>query len=180
MKYIVLFILVAVISFSIFLANYLGAFQNVVVTEGERGPIRLVYLDFMGPYHKTVTAIERVEEWFKLNHLNCRFSFGEYLDKPDSKEENRLRSRGGCLVEEGLVLPKLPSDFHEETRPAQHYVIAEFMGSPGIGPFKVYPKVNDYIEAKRKSPFGPILEIYEILNHSEKNSMKTTYLFLYK
>ena len=180
MKYVILFVIVSALSFCVFLANYLGAFRPVEVLEGDRGPLRMVYLDYMGPYHKTVSAIEKVEKWFAEQKLPCQQSYGEYLDKPDSKEENRLRSRGGCLIPETLKLPPLPPEFKEEIRPLKHYVIAEFFGSPGIGPFKVYPKVNDYIAAKRKKPLGSAIEIYEILNASQNDSMKTTYLIPYE
>jgi hypothetical protein len=40
--------------------------------------------------------------------------------------------------------------------------------------------VNDYIAAKRKKPLGSAIEIYEILNASQNDSMKTTYLIPYE
>ncbi|MFS4457835.1 GyrI-like domain-containing protein [Bdellovibrio sp. HCB2-146] len=175
MKYVLVFILVAIVSFGLFLSNYLGAFKGVDISQGPQGPLQLVYIDYMGPYHKISKEIEKVENFFKAQGTPCGRSFGEYLDDPQSVEEARLRAKAGCVVEQ--VPANLPEGFKTETLPSKNYVIATFTGSPGIGPLKVYPKVNKFMLEKGLKQSGPVLEIYEIHSITEKNAMTTTYLF---
>lgn len=175
MKYILFFVLVVLISFGLFLANYLGAFKGVDITSAQQGPFITVYIEHVGPYHKVNKIIEKVEQEMKAKNTACGRTFGEYLDDPRQVEEARLRSKVGCIVDkapEGLT-----EDFKVGEIPARQYVIATFTGSPGIGPMKVYPKVNDYMLKQNVKQSGAVVEIYEIHSITEKNAMTTTYLF---
>ncbi len=175
MKYIIVFVTVAVISFGLFLANYLGAFKGVDISEATQGPFKTVYLEHVGPYHKVNKIIERVEKYMASQGAPCGRTFGEYMDDPQTVEEARLRSKVGCLVE--TVPANLPEDFKSGEIPQRKYVVAVFTGSPGIGPLKVYPRVNDYMIKQNLKQTGAIIEIYEIHSITEKNAMTTTYLF---
>lgn len=175
MKYILVFIFVAVISFGLFLANYLGAFKGVTISQAEQGPFKTVYIEHVGPYHKVSKVIEKVENYMKSQGAPCKRSFGEYMDDPEKVEEARLRSKVGCLVE--AVPTNLPENMRAGEIPQRKYVIAVFTGSPGIGPLKVYPRVNDYMIKNKLQQTGAIIEIYEIMSITEKNAMTTTYLF---
>lgn len=187
LKYVVVFILATFISFSSYMAFYLGAFKSVEIRNQESGPYLMVYLDHMGPYHKIVSKIEEVEKWSKENQFDCRLSFGEYFDNPDTVEEARLKSIGGCLIElnssdnsDQLAqqwIQKLKAPMKVKIVPKQNYVFAEFFGSPGIGPIKVYPKVEEFIQERKLQRHSSIIEIYEILDRNEKNQMRTQYLF---
>lgn len=178
MKYVLIFVIMVMISFGSYVAYYLGAYKTVTVSEATMGPYTLVYLDHVGPYHKIAPVIAQVESWMKEHKYDCSLSFGQYLDNPREEEEARLKSRGGCLVKD---VPKdLPADYKVLTLPAQKYVTASFDGSPGIGPIKVYPKVNKYIIEKGLNQDGPVMEIYDIHATNEKNDMTTTYLFWVK
>lgn len=187
LRYLIVFIIVTLISFSLYMAQYLGAFKTVEIRNQESGPFVMVYLDHMGPYHKIVAKIEEVEKWAKTNQFDCHLSFGEYLDNPDVVEEARLKSRGGCILEvqlsedPALVEKKwaalLQPPLKIKTVPRMNYVRAEFLGSPGIGPLKVYPKVDAFIKERNLKRQSSIIEIYEILDHSAKNQMRTIYLF---
>jgi effector-binding domain-containing protein len=172
LRHFLIAVVLAVLTLGIWLANYLGGFKPVDITEGERGPYKMVYADHTGSYHTTVQAINQVEAWAKEQKVDCTESFGEYIDDANRVEEDRLRSRGGCIVHE---LPKeLPAELKTREIPLRKYVIAQFEGSPGIGPLKVYPKVESYMQERGMALDGAVIEIYVI--HSEK-AMTTTYLF---
>jgi AraC family transcriptional regulator len=151
----------------------LGTFKEVTVSEGNKGPYKIVFKNHVGAYHKIVPVIESVEKWAKENGESCHLSFGEFLDDPDKVEEDRLRSIAGCMVEKTWDFV-LPAGFGFRELPSRFYVIAEFEGAPSIGPFKVYPRAKEYIEAHNYKMSGSIMEIYEILSPEK---VKTTYLF---
>lgn len=176
MRYLLLFVAVAIAAFSVFLATYLGAFKGVDISQGPQGPFLTVYLEHVGPYHKVNKVIERVEKYMKQTYdVTCGRTFGEYLDDPQVVEEARLRAKVGCLVEK--IPDNLPEELKSGTIEGRDYVVAVFSGSPGIGPLKVYPKVNDFMLKQGVKQSGPVIEIYEIHSITEKNAMTTTYLF---
>lgn len=168
----VIAVILAVITIAIWLSIYLGGFKPVEITEAEKGPYKMVYQDHTGSYHTTVQAIEAVEAWAREKKVDCTESFGEYIDDANRVEESRLRSRGGCIVNE-IPLP-LPPALKIREIPKRKYVMALFEGSPGIGPMKVYPKAESYMRERGQVLDGAVIEIYVI--HSEK-AMTTTYLF---
>ncbi|HEY8271406.1 MAG TPA: GyrI-like domain-containing protein [Pseudobdellovibrionaceae bacterium] len=165
-------VLLVVISIGAWLFYYLGAFKPVDIREVQKEPMKMIYKDHTGPYYKIVAVIQEVETWAKAHNVDCSESFGEYIDDANVVEEARLRSHGGCIVKE--FPPNLPEGIKTREVPARKYVMAIFNGSPGIGPMKVYPKVESYMHEHHLTMDGAILEIYVI--HSEK-AMTTTYLF---
>ena len=171
-SYFVLPLLIALIAYAAHVLNYVGAFKPVLISEKNAGPFLMIYKDHSGPYHKIVPVIEEVEQWAKAHGLDCKLSFGEYLDNPDVTEEGRLRSHGGCLVSEFPT--NLPEGFKTQTIPEKNYVTAIFEGSPGIGPLKVYPKVFNYFEENRLKRSDSVIEVYEVRG---SESMVTTYYF---
>ncbi|HWU42710.1 MAG TPA: GyrI-like domain-containing protein [Bdellovibrio sp.] len=175
MKYVLLFVIAAIVSFGLYLSSYLGAFKSVEISQGTQGPMKIVYIDHVGPYHKMNKDIEVVENFFKSLGKPCGRTFGEYLDDPQVVEEARLRAKAGCVVDE--IPANLPADFKSGEFTSGSYVIAIFTGSPGIGPLKVYPKVNDFMKDHHLQQNGAVIEIYEIHSITEKNAMTTTYLF---
>ncbi len=106
------------------------------------------------------------------NNLSCARTFGEYLDNPEAIDQDRLRSRGGCVLSTAYQ-GKLPDGMHYEERPANRYVVGRFTGSPSIGPFKVYPKIFAYLDSQRLKSTGTNLEVYTV-NGEE---VSTEYLF---
>jgi len=165
-------VLLVIVTIAVWLFYYLGAFKSVDITEVERGPLKMIYKEHTGSYHKIVNVIEEVEKWAKANNVDCTESFGEYIDDANAVEEARLRSRGGCLVSDFPA--NLPAEFKTREIPVRKYVQAIFEGSPGIGPIKVYPKAETYMKDRQIVMDGAVIEIYVI--HSEK-AMTTTYLF---
>ncbi len=167
--------------FILYIMQYTGAFKSVTIGLDTRGPYTVIYLDHIGAYHQIVSKIQQVETWAKDNKLKCRLSFGEYFDNPDLVEEGRLKSRGGCLIdplvpEEQAIFKdlKLPTDFKSAIIPETKAVIALFSGTPGIGPMKVYPKAEEFIQKGQLKKKGFVIEIYEVFDHK---SMNTTYLW---
>ncbi len=162
-----------ILLFIAYLAFYLGAFKPVTIDMGEFGPFHLVYTKHLGAYHKIVPVIESVEQWVKTQNESCAQSFGEFLDDPKQMEQERLRSHGGCLVNQPLQTP-LPAEFEQRTLPSQFFIRAHFEGSPAIGPYKVYLKAQNLMREKGLVPNGPVFEIYELLPNQK---IKTTYYF---
>jgi AraC family transcriptional regulator len=175
LKYALFFVAIVILSFGGFVAYHVGAMKPVLISEEDRPEMHGLYMNYVGPYHKTVSVIEKIESWAKENKVDCHLSYGEYLQDPQNVEEARLKSRGGCLVKD---LPwKMPEDFHTMVYAKRHYVVATFDGAPGIGPLKVYPKVAEYLKEKSLQQSGPVMEVYEIHTRAETASMTTTYLF---
>jgi hypothetical protein len=162
----------AILCLIAYLAVHLGAFKPVTLDMGEFGPYQLIYKKHLGAYHKIVPVIEDVEKWVRTQGENCRLSFGEYIDNPKAVEQARLRSNGGCIVSKSLS--NLPPEFEQRELPKQFFIRGQFDGSPAIGPYKVYLKASEMMEAKSLIPNGPVFELYEILPN---NKMKTEYLF---
>lgn len=171
-RYLILAILGIIVAFAFSLMIYLGVFKPVVFSEGRQGPFKLIYKEHTGSYHKIVSKLQEVESWAKQNNIDCSKSFGMYLDDPEKTEESRLRSYGGCLVTE--IPSTLPEDIKSKELPERLYLMAQFEGSPAIGPFKVYPKIQKQLKDNNQTLIDGVLEVYVI--HSEKE-MTTTYYF---
>ena len=116
------------------------------------------------------------EAWAKSIGEKCAISFGEYIDNPETTDEDRLRSRGGCVLSSAEVLngKSLPAGYSIANYDKRLAVVATFGGSPSIGPWKVYPKAKEFIEAERLSIAGPVLELYEVLSPT---TGRTRYVF---
>lgn len=173
LRYLVSATFFIILLFLTYFAFYLGAFKPVAIDMGEFGPLNLVYKNHLGAYHKIVPLIESVEQWVKTQGEACNQSFGEFIDDPKQVEQERLRSHAGCVLKKPINTP-LPPEFEQRTIPLQFFIRAHFGGSPAIGPYKVYLKVQNLMSEKGLVPNGPVFEIYEILPDQK---MITTYYF---
>lgn len=174
MRVLVLLIFGTIAVFAGGLALRLGVLKDVRVTEAEEGPYRQVYAKHTGAYHKIVGVLDKAEAWAEDNGEKCELSFGEFLDDPQTVDEDRLRSVAGCIVEKDWSQETLPEGFFYREVPRKKYVIALFDGAPSISPYKVYPKALAYIGEKKMKIAGPITEIYRIIID---NAVETKYLF---
>lgn len=172
MRKILLLIFLTLSLFAVWASFSLGFFKKVSIVESDYPEIKLIFKDHVGPYHKIIDAIEPVEKWAQENKIPCDKSFGQYLDDPEIVDHDRLKSRGGCIVSE--VPNTLPEGFQSLVVPAQKYVLAEFLGSPAIGPYKVYNHIAAYFNERHWERELAVLEIYERYN---KDQIKTIYLF---
>lgn len=154
-------LIIALFGLAAYLFFYLGVNKPVSVELEERGPFHFIYKNHLGAYHEIGPVISAVESWAAEKHLDCPLTFGEYLDDPDAVDQDRLHSRGGCILNEKPSL-ELPEGLTYEERARKHYAVGRFEGSPAIGPWKAYPKIKDFIETRRLKASGTVLETYLI------------------
>lgn len=183
LKWIIGGLVAAAIGYAYYVANYVGAFKPVEIKQILGQTFYLLGKTHIGPYHKIVSSIESVESWAKSKNLDCAQTFGLYLDDPTNVEEARLQSFGGCVLTEekfddfkNKKSPDqiIPQDFELREFASTSFIQADFSGSPGIGPLKVYPKIQDYIQDHQLKSLGKVLERYTLIPGSP---MTTTYFF---
>lgn len=156
-----------------YLYHHLGGWREVVVDQTEQPALVLLYQVHRGAYHHINAVITAVETWAKDNQIPCARTFGEYLDDPRAVSEERLTSHGGCLLGETLRPEILPEGFFIETKPPAAYVRGQFQGSPAIGPWRVYPRLHQFIEQNGLKSSTRAIEIYTML---PEGGMATEYL----
>lgn len=157
----------------------LGSFKDVTIEHKmKNGPFTVVAREHLGAYHKIAAMIVEMETWARSHGEPCNITFGEYFDNPEQTDEDRLRSRGGCVVtnpQNTEALKKvLAPNMTLETIEIPDALVAEFEGSPAIGPLKVYPKAFAYMQEHDLVSAGPVLELYEVLNST---AGRTQYFF---
>ena len=164
----------AILAFSVFMYFRLGMNKTVMLEAREAGPFKTLYQKHTGPYYKIAEKIEFVEKWALANGVSCSKTFGQYIDDPQSVDEDRLQSEGGCIVEdmpsdlkplEGMIVGEIAK---------RKYLMAKFDGAPSVGPYTVYPKAFEWLSKNSMTLDGPIVEIYNVLNAKE---VVTEYLF---
>lgn len=179
-KHTLIALFIGLVSFIIYLMVHLGVWKNPEISMMETKPRKLLVKNHLGAYHKINPIIQSVESFAKKFELECSETFGEYLDDPTVINEDRLRSRGGCIVpfETDFINTKFTAaDLKQEDLelielPAAKYVTAVFTGSPAIGPYKVYPKIDRYMQNHKLVRKGSVMEVYKITSATE---MTTTY-----
>ncbi|NUM59626.1 MAG: GyrI-like domain-containing protein [Bdellovibrionaceae bacterium] len=176
MRKIFLGIIISLIIISFWALISLGFFKEVTIKEATYPELNLIFKEHIGPYHKILPTLEEVEKWAEQNKLDCKKSFAHFLDDPGIKEHSRLKSHVGCWIEEAKNLP-LPDPLQRKILPGQKYIVAEFLGSPAIGPFKVYGTAKEYFVEHKWSMQEDVIEIYE---RYDQDKLKTYYLFKIK
>ncbi|MBX3040482.1 MAG: GyrI-like domain-containing protein [Bdellovibrionaceae bacterium] len=150
-----------------------GVFLPVTFNVKSEGPVILMGVGHVGPYHTVLSSLQKVEAFAKDNQLSCSTTFGEYLDDPNIVEVERLKSFVGCVLTEKPSMP-LPEDFRISERPSRSYLIATFHGSPALGPYKVYGKAHETMEKQGLTADGSVIELYRM---EADGSMTTLYYF---
>ncbi|MCB0393056.1 MAG: GyrI-like domain-containing protein [Bdellovibrionales bacterium] len=175
MKIIIAFTVCALLGFLATVAIYLGAFKEVHIEKTYVPNLHLIYKLHTGAYHKIGKSIEEVEKWAKEKGLNCDISFGEYFMDPKSVDESLLRSHAGCVTKDTYE-GELPNEWNQRDLEESPALLAHFDGSPAIGPYKVYPKVNEYLKQQGLGEYQSVFEIYSLVN----DHFSTQYYFLLK
>jgi AraC family transcriptional regulator len=170
-KTLLLSIATVLVTLCVYLYIHLGIAKPVSLKVEKRGPFSLLFKPHMGPYYLINGVIKEVESWALSHNIACSKTFGEYIDNPATVDEDRLRSRGGCVLTTPIETP--PQELEYQNRGERLYVVAEFSGSPAVSPYKVYPKVQEYLIEQRLKSSGPVVEIYTV----NGNQMTTEYLF---
>lgn len=170
-------ILLAMAAFVVYRTGY---FKPVDIASGEQGPFYLVYKVHHGPYHKIAPVIDEVEKEFQDNDIDCPLAFGRYIHDPDTVEQDRLESHGGCAFTN--LSPEVESlakakNFNIDPVEKKEYLVAHFEGSPSIGPMKVYPYVKEWMNKYGYKRQGPVIELYQTTG---PDSVHTRYLFTYQ
>lgn len=132
--------------------------------------MHLIYKEHRGPYHRINNIIKEVEEWAEIENIDCPKTFGEYFDDPSRIDPDRLKSHGGCVVNQKPE--SLPVHIKYKYHEPKVYLKAYFEGSPAIGPMKVYPAIQDWLFKNEIQQNGAILETYTVYG----DNMKTEYL----
>lgn len=160
-----------------FAAYRTGYFKEVTISSGQKGPFQLYYREHLGPYHKIIPLIEEVETKMKETGSPCPWAFGRFFDDPKIVDHDRLRSHAGCAFPGTEGGPLTPEGIKSETLPSAEYLLATFNGSPSIGPFVVYPKIEEWCQTYGYQIVSPVVELYKTL---PDGSILTTYLFRYQ
>ena len=150
----------------------MGVFKPVQIREETVGPFFLVGQEHVGPYYEISKAIQEVEKWAQARNIDCRRSFGHFLDDPEIVEHERLRSVGGCVVDQ--VPESLPSDFKTIILPSEKYIVAYYAGASALGPWKVYAPVYSELRQRQISRPSVVTEFYYFDSNHE---FLTQYLF---
>lgn len=161
----IFFVLISACVFAATVFFRLGGHKSVHIERRMADELTVVYQAHLGPYHRINDVIVAVEQWTQSMNLPCPKTFGEFLDDPRLVEERRLRSNAGCVVPvkpEKLTQSEEPGAMQAKTFPARDAVVATFKGAPSIGPLKVYPAVEDWLEENDLKISGPVIEVYTI------------------
>jgi len=154
---------IGIISFVFFMgligvAWYMGAFSSVSVTTAEKGPYYFVYLEHLGPYYQIQNKIIMVEKYLSDNNIQTLHSAGIYFDNPAEVAENELKSYGGFVVKDSVVINE-PYKFLKIDR--RQVVVAGIEALPMIAPFKIYPAFQEWLgNNKNVEIVAPPLELY--------------------
>ncbi len=172
-----LLILLGMVAFVVYRTGY---FKPVTITSGQQGPFFLAYKTHEGPYHKIAPVIDGVEQYFKSKNIDCPFAFGRYLHDPNTVPHDRLLSHGGCvfpILSSEVKAALLEGELQLEEVEKKEYLVAHFEGSPSVGPLKVYPYVQQWLEKYGYKQEGPVIELYQTTG---EDAVHTRYLFQYR
>ncbi len=155
---------------------YFGILQEVTIQEQEIGPLKIVYETHLGDYSNVGEIQDKIYSSLREDGINTTKGFGIYYDNPKEVEKSLLRSETGVIIEEKDYsrISELRVKYNVKDIPKAKNVIATFpyrnKYSIMFGVFKVYPKLNKYIEEKNYKP-SPAMEIYD------KENQRIVYLF---
>ncbi len=170
--------IVALVVAAVLWGSYnLGAFKPVLISTADSGPFYLMGKHHTGAYYEISPVITEVETWAQKNGFTCVMTFGLYQDDPGIVENERLRSFGGCLLNQAewdrILKTTLPPDYKVDQFPQNNYLLASFDGSPWIGPYKVYSKAGRELAKEGKTELFPVLEVYR----TDGKRIQTVYYF---
>ena len=166
-KFYLIIILIAGFTFGLY---YLGIIQDVQINEQEIGPLKVVYETYLGDYSNTGEIRDRIYSSLIADGINSTKSFGVYYDNPKEVKKSRLRSETGVIIEEADYsrIMELKGKYNVKDVPKVKNIVTTFPYhgdiSIWLGVFKVYPKLNSYIEEKNYKQ-SPVMEIYDTENN---------------
>lgn len=129
------------------------------VKRERRGPIKLAYIEHVGPYDKIPFSeyLGRLYEWAKENHVRPGFyPLGMFQDSPDTTPQENLRSEIGIQVygearaSNGILIKELPD---------MDVASISHKGPSGDYP-QTYKELSDWITNHGYEWTGPSMELY--------------------
>jgi AraC family transcriptional regulator len=160
---IILFFIISIISIITIMIFRLGFFEEVQIEQVQGQRFHLLFKQRLGPYHKIIKDLQFVEHWAKKNKIDCKTTFGEFLDNPDLTPIERLRANVGCVVQNKPEV-ELTDSIEFKVHSYDAFIKATFLGSPAIGPMKVYPKAISWAQEKNIEFAEGVLEVYRAKN----------------
>lgn len=155
LKKIALVVLVLVVVLAV-IGFFLGIYSPVSIEKATAGPYQIVCLDHIGPYKGICKKIQNVKKLLDEQEIIPVAACGIYYDNPKTVPSDKLRSKGGFIVEgdvEVEILERLDISHRE-------VVIAKVKAHPAIAPIKTYAKLGKWLGANNFTVAGPCLEIY--------------------
>ncbi len=158
----------ATISFFVIVAlagvfYYAGMFDTLVVTFEPRGPFKLIYREYRGPYKGTRFVMNAVKRYVNDNlHLQTDTGFAVFYDNPQSTDPDSLRSIGGIVSDSPgpVQVPYKNGIFKRTDAVVGHFYLRSFF-SYSTGSYKFYSKLPRFITEKSVEPTGSVMEIYD-------------------
>lgn len=147
--------LVLIISLAV-IAFYLGVFNPVYIEKTTAGPYEIACLDHIGPYCNIGKKIEGVSKLLDEQKIKKVAACGIYYDDPKAVSSDKLRSKGGFVIEDNVKLEIL----EKLAIPKRDVIIAKIKAHPAIAAIKVYPKINKCLVLNNLVVTGPCVEIY--------------------
>lgn len=148
-------IVIAVVLFAI--AFYLGMSSKVSIEKKNAGPYQLACLDHIGPYKDIGKKIQSVKKLLDEQKITSIAACGLYYDDPKSVPSDKLRSKGGYIVEGDVKKVEILELLNI---PEREVVVAKVKAHPAVAPIKTYPKINKWLIDNNYIVIGPCLEIY--------------------
>ncbi|NOY79151.1 MAG: GyrI-like domain-containing protein [Calditrichaeota bacterium] len=136
---------------------YIGFFNSVTLSKQEKGPYKIVCLPHTGPYYQTAKTIQKVKDILQTTAIKAGEPCALFYDNPKNVPQNKLRSKGGVLVQQVISL-KPPLQLEEI--PARPVIVGKIKAHPAFAPIKVYPKLHKWLEQHHLKAGTPSLEIY--------------------
>ncbi|KKP36680.1 MAG: hypothetical protein UR27_C0015G0038 [Candidatus Peregrinibacteria bacterium GW2011_GWA2_33_10] len=170
MKKIILGVVVGILVIGFFVAVYHGAFYKVAIAEKVVGPYTIIYKENTGDYAKVGTVYAKMNKEMVDVGISTNQAIGVYYDDPKLVEKEQQRSDLGYIVKTADV--KKMTVLREKgyktklIRRPLALPVAEFpyknQLSVMMGIFKVYPKVEAYINENKIETVDAVIEIYDI------------------
>lgn len=135
---------------------YYGAFSSVKIEKATTGPYKIACLDHIGPYKgicKKITNVKKLLDGKKVKYISA---CGMYYDDPKQVPSDKLRSKGGYLVEDIVKIEILENLYV----PQREAVVAKIKAHPAVAAMKVYPKLEKWLDENNFMIVGPSLELY--------------------
>ena len=169
MKKVLLIVIILVLVLFVLFLWQSGVFTKVVIQEKVMGPYMIVYEDHVGPYKNIGKVMDTIYSSLKKDNIEPSKGFGIYYDNPQLVPQEKLRSKGGCVIEEKdkKLLNQVKAKYKIINYNKQKFVIVEFPYKNNlaimVGIFKVYPALMKYVQDK-KYPQKEIIEMYDRTN----------------